>query len=421
MDDQRSIRYVIHTEDPNVTFITDKLATMRGIVNAANGRDLTKAQTADYRTAMRDVLDYAEDNLDAPAVKALGSAVERGDDLSDIVTAIEGWYVSHGRKSAGRVIENAGPIGFGSSDLGFSTPQGMRSSYKSKLDWGREFTQAREASGTKALLDPGTTPVTVPLAAEPVTDPRQAQFVYQLVPTEDAPSGMFSYLRQSARTNLAAVVASGALKPESVYSLARVDSKTVVIAHVSEAIDRFMIEDAPMLQAFLNQELVYGLNKALDARVVANIRTAATAGSTTLNLAGIRTAITTLQAADLDPTAIVVNPTDWQAIESSAATQFASNDNFPAATEAMQRRLYGLSVVVTNSTAAGKALVGDFAGSARIFRTGGASISMHDSHPRTVSAVQTADFRLNQIVVRCEMRAEAVVLRPSGFVRVGLA
>jgi len=114
---------------------------------------------------------------------------------------------------------------------------------------------------------------------------------------------------------------------------------------------------------------VLGLNKALDARTVANIRSASVAGSTTLNLANLRGAITTLQAADLEPTAIVVNPTDWQAIESSAATQCASNDNFPAATEAMQRKLYGLSVVVTNSTAAGKALVGDFRGSARIYRT----------------------------------------------------
>ncbi len=232
---------------------------------------------------------------------------------------------------------------------------------------------------------------------------------------------MFSYLRQSARTNNAAVVAPGALKPESTYTLERIDSKTVVIAHVSEPIDRYMIEDAPMLQSFLNQELVYGLNKALDARTVANIRTAATAGSTTHNLANIRGAITTLQAADLDPTAIVVNPTDWQSIEASAATQFASNDNFPAATEAMQRKLYGLSVVVTNSTAAGKAIVGDFRGSARIFRTGSASITLHDSQPRDVSGTTYADYRLNQIVIRCEMRAEAVVLRPSGFVRVGPA
>jgi len=166
---------------------------------------------------------------------------------------------------------------------------------------------------------------------------------------------------------------------------------------------------------------VLGLNKALDAGTVANIRSASVAGSTTLNLANLRGATTTLQAADLEPTAIVVNPTDWQAIESSAATLCASNDNFPAATEAMQRKLYGLSVVVTNSTAAGKALVGDFRGSARIYRTGSASITLHDSQPRDVSGTMYADYRLNQIVIRCEMRAEAVVLRPSGFVRVGPA
>ncbi len=406
----------------NTPFNT-KVATMRRIVDAAGDRPLTKSQTSDFDTATKEALGLVID-ADPDAVHELFGTMKSAGSLVDAVDGFESWSVRHagGRKSAGRIINEDGPIGgstFGSS--GFTTPQGMRSSYKAVLDWGREFTQAREASSTKALLDSGSVPVTVPLAAEPVTDPRQASFVFQLVPTEDAPAGVFSYLRQSARTNNAAVVATGALKPESTYTLERIDSKTVVIAHVSEPIDRYMIEDAPMLQSFLNQELQYGLNKALDARTVANIRTAATAGSTTLNLANIRTAITTLQAADLEPTAIVVNPTDWQAIESSAATQFASNDNFPAATEAMQRKLYGLSVVVTNSTAAGKALVGDFRRSARIFRTGSASITLHDSQPRDVLGTMYADYRLNQIVIRCEMRAEAVVLRPAGFVRVGPA
>gem|GEM_PF-3852100 len=402
-----------------ISSIQEPISTMRRILDAAGDRPLTKSQDADLRLAITDFGDGLKsvDDIDLlrKGADVLDRAIKSGD-TDALVHDLEAWARQHpngGRKSAGRIINDF--------DLGSPTPQGMRSSYKSKLDWGREFTQAREASGTKALLDPGTTAVTLPLAAEPVTDPRQASFVFQLVPTEDAPAGVFSYLRQSARTNNAAVVASGALKPQSTYTLQRIDSKTVVIAHVSEPIDRYMIEDAPMLQNFLNQELVYGLNKALDARTVANIRTAATAGSTTLNLANIRTAITTLQAADLEPTAIVVNPTDWQSIEAAAATQFASNDGFATPNEAMQRKLYGLSVVVTNSTAAGKALVGDFGGSARIFRTGSASITLHDSQPRDVAGTLYADYRLNQIVIRCEMRAEAVVLRPSGFVRVGPA
>ena len=58
---------------------------------------------------------------------------------------------------------------------------------------------------------------------------------------------------------------------------------------------------------------------------------------------------------------------------------------------------------------------------ARIFRTGSASVTIHDSQPRTVSAVQYADYRLNQLVLRAEMRAEVAIWRPAGFRRVSEA
>lgn len=76
---------------------------------------------------------------------------------------------------------------------------------------------------------------------------------------------------------------------------------------------------------------------------------------------------------------------------------------------------------MTNSATAGEALIGDFRGSARIFRTGGASITIHDSQPRDVSGTDYADYRLNQLVLRAEMRAEVAVWRPAGFRRVSEA
>lgn len=87
----------------------------------------------------------------------------------------------------------------------------------------------------------------------------------------------------------------------------------------------------------------------------------------------------------------------------------------------MNRRLYGVPVMVSTSAEATEILVGDFAGSARIFRTGGASITIHDSQPRTVEAAQIADYALNQLVLRAEFRAEVAVWRPAGFRRVSEA
>ena len=54
-------------------------------------------------------------------------------------------------------------------------------------------------------------------------------------------------------------------------------------------------------------------------------------------------------------------------------------------------------------------------------RTGSASITVHDSQPRDVSGTDYADYRLNQLVLRAEMRAEVAVWRPAGFRRVSEA
>ena len=186
---------------------------------------------------------------------------------------------------------------------------GSRASYAQPLDWGAEFIAAR--GGLRAsLFDPGSTAVTVPLAPTPIADARAARFLFQLCPSENAPSGAFSHLRQTARTSNAAVVATGALKPTSVYTVERVDSKTVVIAHLSEAIDKFLFEDAPMLRDFLNTEMVYGLNKALDERLKDAILAVAADGGSTVDLAAVRSAITDLQESDMEPTAIAMSPAD---------------------------------------------------------------------------------------------------------------
>jgi len=59
--------------------------------------------------------------------------------------------------------------------------------------------------------------------------------------------------------------------------------------------------------------------------------------------------------------------------------------------------------------------------SARIFRTGSASVTIHHSQPRDVSGTDYADYRLYQLELRAEMRAEVAVWRPAGFRRVSEA
>ena len=396
-----------------MTLITERIADMRRIVDAAGGRELTKSQLADYKAASRDVLDAAGD-LDIEAVRDIGAAIKSVDDLPGIVTALEGWSTRHngGRKSAGRaVVEADGPLdGFGSFSASSSGTYGTKA-----LNWGRDFEKGRSMAG-KALLEVGSTAVESPLMAEPIADPRQARFVYQLTPSSEAEGGSFGYLKQTARTNNAAEVATGALKPVSVFTLERVNDTTKVFAHVTEPIDRFLLEDAPNLRQFLDTELRYGLGKAFDAHVITDLSAAVALGSAgTFDVAGVRSAITELQEEDIEPDAIVMTPADWATIEADLTATYDANPGLPVATVAMNRRLYGIPVMVTNSATAGEAIVGDFRGSARIFRTGSASVTIHDSQPRTVSAAQYADYRLNQLVLRAEMRAEVAIWRPAGF------
>lgn len=394
--------------------IQERITAMRRIVDAAGGRNLTQSQKADFRAASSEVLDYASDHLDRGAVSDLAATIKSVDGIPAVVDAFEAWSARHngGRVSMGRaIIENDGPLGPGGSHPSSGGTYGTKS-----LNWGRDFEQARSYTG-KALLEIGSTAVESPLMAEPIADPRQAKFVYELLPSSEAEGGSFGYLRQTVRTNNAAEVATGTLKPVSTFTLERVNDTVKVFAHVTEAIDRFLLEDAPNLRQFLDSELRFGLAKALDTHVVTEITAAASNPSGgTFDLAAIRAAITDLQVLDLAPDAIVMTPSDWATIEAEASTEFASNDNLSAANDAYARRLYGVSVVVTNSAFAGEAIVGDFRGSGRIFRTGSASVTIHDSQPRNVSGTDYADYRLNQLVFRAELRAEVAIWRPAGFI-----
>ena len=101
---------------------------------------------------------------------------------------------------------------------------------------------------------------------------------------------------------------------------------TRAFAHVTEPIDRYLLEDALNLRQFLDTELRYGLGKAFDTHVVTEITTAATRGDLAgVTMLGIREAITVLQQADIEPTGIVLTPADWQGVEEEATTQRPPN------------------------------------------------------------------------------------------------
>jgi hypothetical protein len=86
--------------------------------------------------------------------------------------------------------------------------------------------------------------------ADPIPLDRPANGLLTVVDaTQVSEPPTVSYMRQTSRTNNAAVVASGAEKPISSMGLQRVDTVLSVVATMSEAIDRYWLRDiAALLQ-----------------------------------------------------------------------------------------------------------------------------------------------------------------------------
>ena len=276
-------------------------------------------------------------------------------------------------------------------------------------------------------------PVSVPLNVTPVQEGQRAQFLRQLIPTEDAPVGRFSYMRQTVRTNNAAAVAEAARKPTSIYTLVRIDDRTRTIAHLTEPIPRQEVADAAMLRSFVDDELRYGLDVELDREIlsgdgVEEMEGILTAPGTRVQpfvvdrLTTCRKAITRLEVSELPATAFAMNPQDWEAIELEALDQFASNAAVANPIEPLRRALFGLPVLVTNAIAEGTAVCGDFRGSSVLYVTQEAQVDWSENvFDPAFGGTGASDFERNVLRFRAEMRAAIAVTRPVGFVEVDLA
>ena len=107
----------------------------------------------------------------------------------------------------------------------------------------------------KALAPTGAAVVGQEFRPDPVALGQPALSLLDVVPVVQHATPEFAYLRQTVRTNNAAVVAEGATKPTSVYSVNRVEQSLVVVAHLSEGIPRYWLLDSSALEQFVASEL----------------------------------------------------------------------------------------------------------------------------------------------------------------------
>jgi len=265
--------------------------------------------------------------------------------------------------------------------------------------------------GSKALAPSGATIAPQAFTEDPVALGRAATGLLDLLTVNVQTSSRYAFLRQTTRTNNAAVVAEGATKPTSVLGLTRVEQSLSVIAHLSEAIPRYYVADNGSLEQFVNAELTFGLSRAVEAKVIADVNGTSgiqtQAWSTSIPQT-LRKSLTKLEANGYSAGAIVLHPSDFETVELALSTTNAV-ERMGLPYDAAARRLYGVPIAVTASASVG---------TGHVLAAGAVELDT-DSQGVQVMWSETSnadDFAKNLIRSRVEGRYGTSVLSPLGVV-----
>jgi hypothetical protein len=269
--------------------------------------------------------------------------------------------------------------------------------------------------GQKALSPSGAAVVGQEFTPDPVALGQPALSLLDVIPVVQHNIPEFAYMRQTVRTNNAAVVAAGAQKPTSVYTVTRVENALVVIAHLSEGIPRHWLIDNSALEAFLQSELTFGLQQAVEAKVLTDVNATSgiqTQAYATSVLTTLRKGITKLEQAGYDPSAFVLTPADWEGVELALSSQAAiEHQGLPY--DPATRRLFGVPVTTSNAQAAGVGHV--LASGAVALDTDTRGVDVQWSENATADS-----FGKNLVFAWCESRYATSVFSPLGVVSLDL-
>jgi HK97 family phage major capsid protein len=294
--------------------------------------------------------------------------------------------------------------------------------YKSYLDNGARgnFKVALEVpKGQKAITVAQAGTAWSMRDSEVVTLPRRVITLRQLLNVVQTSSASIDYARQTTRTNNAAVVAEGALKPTSAYVWEQVNAAVRTIAHITK-ITRQALDDAVQLQGEVDSEMRYGLELAEESEVLNGDGTGqhltglipnATAYAAPITIADatkidvIRIAFLQAELALYPADGVTLNPMDWAEIELTKTTDGAYV--FANPTGLAGPRLWARPVVSSMGIAAKKFLAGGFK-----------LQTLYDRmQPEVVIASENEDdFIKNLYTMRCEERVALAIKRPAALI-----
>lgn len=227
---------------------------------------------------------------------------------------------------------------------------------------------------------------------EPVRMARRVLRVTDLIGRGATTSDVLKYVKQTLRTDAVAAIAEEGTYPASAFGYSKATAavkKIGTITHISEE----TLADAPMLQSEIDGELRYLLDLEVEAQVLAGDGTgenltglipSATAFVAAGGLANatridrLRLGILQVVLADYVPDGIILNPTDWAAIDLLKDTTGRFVFGNPGAYGAPT--LWGKPVVESNTQSVGEWLVGDLRMAATLYDRGEAEVLISSEH-----------------------------------------
>lgn len=233
-------------------------------------------------------------------------------------------------------------------------------------------------------------------------------------------SNSLEYVRENVFTNSAAPVVEGTLKPESNLTFTKETANVKTIAHWIQA-SRQVMDDAPMLESYVNNRLLFGLALVEEGQLLngdgtgdnlIGLNTVATAYDATLNVTGdtradkIAHAIFQTSESEFEASGIILNPRDWHAIALLKDADGRYIFGGPAAFAA--KVMWGLPVVATKAQALGTFTVGGFDLASQVWDRMDATVE--------VSREDRDNFVKNMLTILCEERLALAHYRPTAII-----
>lgn len=245
--------------------------------------------------------------------------------------------------------------------------------------------------------------------------------IRQLLAQGRTSSNSIEYVRENVFTNGAAPVAEGALKPESDLTFTKETANVRTIAHWIQA-SRQIMDDAQMLESYVNARLMYGLALKEEGQLLGGdgtgdnllgLNAVASAYDTGLDVAGdnradkLAHAIFQVSESEFESSGVILNPRDWHNI--ALLKDDNGNYIFGGPQAFASNVLWGLPVVATKAQAVGTFTTGAFDMASQVWDRMDASVE--------ISREDRDNFVKNMLTILCEERLALTHYRPAAIIK----